>query len=60
MELLGKLASKNKSNIRVNPSISKDVSIKLSEQCLSILDNKDRLNGLKSGTKIQNIESLFK
>ena len=38
MELLGKLASKNTSNIGMISSASKDVSIKVSEKCLYILN----------------------
>ena len=41
-------------------SASKYVSIKFAYQCIHILNNKDRLNGLKSNKKIENRESLFK
>ena len=47
MEPIGKLASKNTLNIGIIPSASKYVSIKLSYQCIHILNNNDRLNGLK-------------
>ena len=42
------------------PSAPKDVSIKLAEQCLHILNNNDRLNGLKGIKKLQKRVSLFK
>ena len=42
------------------PSASKDVSIKFSDQCIYILNNKEMLNGLKGSTIVQNRESLFK
>ena len=52
MELLGKLASNDTSNVRLLTSASKDVFIKFAEQCLHILKiSKDRLNGLKSSAK---------
>ena len=60
MELIGKLSSNHTSKIGMLPNPSKYVFIKISEQCLHILDNKDRLNGLKVIKKIQKIESLFK
>ena len=53
MEPLGKLSGTDTSNIRMLPSASKDFSIKFSEQCLQIIYNKYRLNGLKGSTKIQ-------
>ena len=56
MELLGKLASNDTSNVRILPSASKDVPIKFAEQCLHILNRKYRLNGLKISAKIQNRE----
>ena len=60
MKLIGKLASNDTSKIGMLPSASKDVSVKFSDQCIHILDDKDSLNGLKGSTKIKNIESLFK
>ena len=59
MELLGKLSSNNTSNIGMIPSASKDICIKISEKCLIFFNNKDRLNGLKGGTKLKK-ELLFK
>ena len=56
MELLGKLASNDTSNIIIIPSASKYVSIKFAEQFLHILNIKGGLNGLKSSAKIQNRE----
>ena len=47
MEPIGKLAIKNTLNIGIIPSASKYVSIKLSDQCIHILNNNNRLNGLK-------------
>ena len=38
----------------------KYVFVKISYQCIKIINNKERLNGLKGITKIQSIESLFK
>ena len=40
IEIISKLASKNTTNIGMLPSASKDVSIKLSDQCLHILNHK--------------------
>ena len=42
------------------PSDSKYASNKFAYQCLYILNNKERLNGLKSITKMQKIKSQFK
>ena len=42
------------------PSVSKDVSIKFSDQCIHIINNKERKNGLNGITKIQKRESPFK
>ena len=53
MELIGKLASNDTSKIGMLPSASKDVSVQFADQCIHILNNKDRLNGLKGSTKIQ-------
>ena len=56
MEIIGKLASNKTSRIGMLPSASKYDPIKTPEQCLHIINNKDRLNGLKVSTKKQNIE----
>ena len=42
MEHIGKISSKNTSNIGVLPSVSKYVSIKFSYQCIHIHNNKYR------------------
>ena len=60
IEIICKLASNNTSNIGNIPSASKYVLIKFSEHYIHILNNKDRLNGLKVGTKMQKRESIFK
>ena len=57
MELIGKLASNDTTNIGMLTSASKDVSIKFSDQCLNILNRKEILNGLKGSTKIQKRQS---
>ena len=59
MELLVKWTSNDTSKIGILPSTSNNVSINFAKQCLKILANNDRLNGLKGGTKIQGRESLF-
>ena len=51
MELLGKSASNDTSNIRMLSSASNNVSIDFEEQCLKIITNNDRLNGLKCRKK---------
>ena len=53
MELIGKLVINNTTNIAILPSASKYVSITFADQCLHVLNNKERLNGLKGSTKIQ-------
>ena len=53
MEIIGKLASNDTSKIRILPSASKDISIKFSDQCIHIFNNKERLNGPKRSTKTQ-------
>ena len=53
MKHIGKLASNDTSNIGIIPSASKYFSIKSSDQCIHILNNKDRLNGLKDSTKFK-------
>ena len=60
MELMGKLASKDTTNVGMLPSASKYVSINFANQCLHILNNKERLNRLKDNTKIQKRQSQFK
>ena len=52
MELFSNLSSNNTSKIRMLPSASKDVSLKFSGQCLYILNNKEKLNGIKGIKKI--------
>ena len=42
------------------PSASRDVSVKFSDQCINILNNKEILNVLKVITNIQKRGSLFK
>ena len=42
------------------PSASRYVSIKFSDKCLHIINNKEILNGLKGSTKMQKIRSQFK
>ena len=49
MELIGKLGMNNTTNIGMINSDSKDVSLKFSDQCLHILNNKEILNGIKGG-----------
>ena len=60
MELLGKLASNDTSNIVMLPSASKSVSVKFVEKYLHIPNNNYRLHRLKGDTKMQNRESIFK
>ena len=66
MEVMVKLASNYTTNIGMLPSASKYVSIKFSDQCLHILNNKERLNGLKGSIKIKkdnhnsNINHIYK
>ena len=59
LELIGKLEKKYTTKIGMLSSDSRDVYIKLSDQCTHILKNKEGLNGLKCSTKIQKRESLF-
>ena len=51
MELIGKLASKDTSNIGMLPNASKYVFIKISDQCIHINNNKETLNGIKGSKK---------
>ena len=53
MELIGKLGSKDTTNIGMLASYSKDISVKLADQCTHILNNKEGFNGLKGSTKLQ-------
>ena len=53
MELIGKLTSNYTTDIEIIPSSSKEVSIKFSDQCLHILNNKEKLNGIKGRTKMK-------
>ena len=53
MELIGKLEINDTSKIGILPSPSKDDPIKFADQCIHIRNNKEILNGLKGGTKIQ-------
>ena len=46
-ELIGAWESIDTSNIEILPSASKHISIKLVDQCIHILNNKERLNSLK-------------
>ena len=58
MEIIGKLSSNNTSKIGIIPSASKDVIIHFSDQCIHILNNKYRLNGLKGGKKTKEIITI--
>ena len=66
MELMGILASNDATNIVMLPSASKYFFVNFADQCLHIINNKERLNGLKGSTKIQkdnhnsNINHLYK
>ena len=59
-EHMGKSASIDTTIIKMLPSSSKYVSIKFSDQCLHILNNKEILNGLKCSTKLKRRKSQFK
>ena len=54
MGLIGKLASNYTSKIEIVLGASKYVTIKYADQCIHILNNKDKKNGLKVSTIIQN------
>ena len=54
MELLGKSASNDTSNIGMLPSASKLFYINFEEKCINILTNNEWLNLLKVITNIQN------
>ena len=60
MELIGKLGGSNTTKNGMLPSASKDVSVKFVDQCLHIFNSKEILNGMKSSTKMQKREGLFK
>ena len=60
MRLIGKLVSNDTTNIGILPGASKDASIKFSNKCLHILNNKEIFHGLKGSTKMKIIEPLFK
>ena len=60
MELMGKLASKDTTNIGMLPSASKYVVIKFADKCINNINNKEILNGLKGSTKMQEIQSQLK
>ena len=60
LEIIGKLGSNDTTNIGMLPSASKYVSIKFSDQCIQIINNKEIFNGIRGSTKIKNIESSFK
>ena len=53
MYFIGKLASNDTSNIVMLLIASKEVFVKFADQCINIINNKERLNGLKGSTKIQ-------
>ena len=53
MEIIGKLSSNDISDIGIIPSASKEVSAKFADQRIKIINNKERLNGLKVRTNIQ-------
>ena len=60
MEPIGKLVSNYTTNIGMLPSASKYFSVKFVDQCLHILNNIERLNGLKGITKKRKTTSQFK
>ena len=60
MVLIGNLVSNDTSNVGMLISASKDIYIKFADKFIRILNNKERLNGLKGSTKMQKRESLFK
>ena len=55
MEPIVRLASNDTSKIGILPSASKYASIKFSDQCINIINNKEILNGLKGSTKMKYI-----
>ena len=60
MVLIGKLGSNHTTKIEIIASYSKEISIKYADQCLHIINNKERLNLLKGSTKMQKMEWLLK
>ena len=54
MEIIGKLGTNDTTNIGILPSVSKYVSVKFSEKCLHILNNKEIPNGIKCSKKMKN------
>ena len=60
MELIGKLEGNNTTNIGMTTSASKYISIKFADQCLYIINNKERLNRIKGSTKMQKRKSQLK
>ena len=60
MEIIGKLANNDATNIGMLSSASKYFSIKFSDHCLHIINNKEILNGLKGSTKMKKRQLQFK
>ena len=60
MEPIGKLESNDTTHIGMLNSASKYDPIKFADQCLHILNSKERLNGLKGRTKIKKRQSQLK
>ena len=56
IEFIGKFASNDNTNIGMLPSPSKYVYINFADKCPHILNNKERLNGLKGSTKMKKIQ----
>ena len=54
IEFIGQISSNDTSNIRMIPTASIYVSDKFKYQYIHNIKNKDRLNGLKGSTKMQN------
>ena len=53
MELIGKLTSNDTPNIGILPSASKEASIKISDKCIRIINERNRSNGLKFRKKFK-------
>ena len=60
MEVIDKLGSNDTTNIGMLPSALKDVSVKFTDKCVHILDDKVKIKYTQRWQKIQNRESLFK
>ena len=60
MELIGKFRSNDTSNIGMLPGDLKDIYNKFSDQCIHMVNNKERLNRLKGRKNIEKREPLFK